>query len=49
MDAEHEAFTTLKTAWLPPPVFALPKEGLPYKVDTEASDAQVGSCLMQEK
>lgn len=48
-DAEHEVFTTLKAASLSPPLFALPKEGLPFTVNTEASDAQDGSCLMLEQ
>ena len=30
-----------------PPVLALPREGLPYEVDTDASEYQVGAALFQ--
>lgn len=48
-NGEHEAFTTLTAALLSSPAFALPKEGVPYTVDTYGSDFPVVSCLMQEK
>lgn len=49
MDAEHEALTTLKAALLPLPDSARRKEGWKYTVDTDASEAHVGSHLMQEQ
>lgn len=44
-----EAFQQLKPVLLHPPVFALTKIVLPYTLDSDASDAQTGCCLMQEQ
>ena len=40
-----EAFATLVTAVTTPPILVLPKMGLPYSVDTDASDHQVRRCF----
>ncbi|CDF36773.1 unnamed protein product [Chondrus crispus] len=40
-----KAFHKLKEAILAPPVQALPKKDLPYSVDTDASDYQIGAAL----
>ena len=45
---EVEAFEGLKSAISNPPILALPKPGLPYSVDTDASDVQIGAALFQE-
>ncbi|CDF38075.1 unnamed protein product [Chondrus crispus] len=42
-----KAFHKLKDAILAPPVLALPKKDLPYSVDTDASDYQIGAALFQ--
>ncbi|CDF41202.1 unnamed protein product [Chondrus crispus] len=42
-----KAFHNLKEAILAPPVVALPKKDLPYSVDTDASDYQIGATLFQ--
>ena len=42
-----KAFHKLKGAILAPPVLALPKKDLPYSVDTDASDYQIGAALFQ--
>ena len=44
---QDEAFTTLVIAITTPPILVLPKMGLPYSVDTDASDQQVGAALFQ--
>lgn len=41
-----EAFHALVKDVTAPPVLALPKEGLPYSVDTAASAGQVGGALL---
>ncbi|CAN8071938.1 unnamed protein product, partial [Agarophyton chilense] len=46
---EMDTFEELKRALLSPPTLALPKRGLPYTLDTDASNAQIGCCLMQEQ
>ena len=46
-EIEMEAFDTLKEAICSPPILALPKPGLPYSVDTDASELQVGAALFQ--
>ncbi|CDF40870.1 unnamed protein product [Chondrus crispus] len=43
----EKAFHKLKDAILAPPVLALPKKDLPYSVDTDASDYQIGAALFQ--
>lgn len=47
-DEQAEAFQKLIDAVLQPPVLALPKPDLPYSIDTDASDYQVGAALFQE-
>ncbi|CDF36419.1 unnamed protein product [Chondrus crispus] len=42
-----KAFHKLNDAILAPPVLALPKKGLLYSVDTDASDYQIGAALFQ--
>ncbi|MGH0053304.1 MAG: reverse transcriptase/ribonuclease H family protein, partial [Sphaerochaetaceae bacterium] len=44
---QKQAFDSLVKAVTEPPVLALPKLGLPYSVDTDASDYQVGCALFQ--
>ena len=46
-EACENAFHKLKDAILAPPVLALPKMDLPYSVDTDASDYQIGAALFQ--
>ena len=46
-EEQAEAFKTLVDNIISPRVLALPKEGLPYSVDTDASDYQVGAALFQ--
>ena len=46
---ETEAFKTLKTRLINPPVLALPKVGRSYIVDTDACAYQVGCVLLQEQ
>ena len=41
------AFDELVKRIIAPPVLALPREGLPYEFDTDASDYQVGAALFQ--
>ena len=41
------AFHNLKEAILAPPVLAVPKKDLPYSVDTDASEFQIGAALSQ--
>lgn len=48
LDEDQEtAFRRLIDAVTSPPVLALPKNGLPYSVDTDASSYQVGAALFQ--
>ncbi|CDF40047.1 unnamed protein product [Chondrus crispus] len=42
-----KAFHKLQDAILGPPVLALPKKNLPYSVDADASDYQIGAALFQ--
>ena len=42
-----KAFHKRKEAILAPPVLALPKKDLPYSVDTDASDYQIGAAHFQ--
>ena len=46
-EACERAFHKLKDAILAPPVLALPKNDLPYSVDTDASDYQIGAAPFQ--
>ena len=42
-----ESFNRLKGALTEAPILALPRSGLPYSLDTDACDYQVGVALMQ--
>ncbi len=42
-----ESFAKLKMSLVSPPVLALPKAGLPYVIDTDASSYQLGCALLQ--
>ena len=44
---QEEAFRKLIEAVTSPPILALPQPDLPYTVDTDASDYQVGATLFQ--
>ena len=46
MDEAH-TFRTLIDAVKQPPVLALPKRDLPFSIDTDSSDYQVGADLFQ--
>ena len=46
---EMTAFQTLKRALVTAPILALPREGYPYTLDTDASAYQIGCCLLQEQ
>ena len=48
-DEETKSFNTLKRALLTAPILALPREGYRYTLDTDASDQQLGCCLLQEQ
>lgn len=48
-DTEMDAFQTLRRCLLTAPILALPREGFPYTLDTDASAYQVGCCLLQEQ
>ena len=47
--AAVKAFETLKRKLISPPVLALPKKGLPYVIDTDASAYQLGATLLQQQ
>ena len=46
-DEESGAFQALIDAVSAPPILALPKPGLAYSVDTDASNSQIGAALFQ--
>ena len=46
---EMKAFQMLRRCLLTAPILALPKEGRPYTLDTDASSYQVGCCLLQRQ
>ena len=46
-EAELREFEALREAVNTPPILALPKVGLPYSMDTDASDFQFGAALFQ--
>ena len=48
-DEETLSFNTLKRALLTAPILALPREGYKYTLDTDASEYQLGCCLLQEQ
>ena len=48
LNDEHiESFTLLEEALFSTPILRLPRKGLPYSVDTDASDGQIGCSLFQ--
>jgi transposase InsO family protein len=48
-EEQAKAFETLRTALLNPPILALPRlEGM-FTLDTDASDTQLGCCLLQKQ
>ena len=47
IDEQVQAFRTLIDAVISPRVLALPVSGLPYSVDTDASDYGIGCALFQ--
>lgn len=47
-EEQTKAFAMLRDALISPPVLALPRPALPFTVDTDASDYQIGCALMQE-
>ena len=46
-DEEKNAFEILKKCLISPPILKLPKKGLPYSIDTDACNYQVGVVLLQ--
>lgn len=46
-DEQREAFELLKKALANPPILRLPRMDLPFSVDTDACEYQVGCALMQ--
>lgn len=44
---EIDMFEALKKLLTPMPILALPRQGLSYKVDSNASDKMLGAVLMQ--
>ena len=48
-DDELTAFEQLKKSLVTAPILALPREGYPYTLDTDASDRQLGCCLLQQQ
>ena len=46
-EKQVEAFHELKAKLLQPPILRLPKQGLPFSVDTDASADQIGCALFQ--
>ena len=46
---ELRAFETLKKSLVTAPILALPREGYPYTLDTDASERQLGCCLLQRQ
>ena len=48
-EEEMLAFKTLKKSLLTAPILALPREGYPYTLDTDASANQIGCCLLHKQ
>jgi hypothetical protein len=48
-EKQMQAFNSLKEALKTPPVLALPKNGRPYMVDTDASNHAIGAVLLQQQ
>ena len=46
-EEESKAFKLLKQALVEPPVLNLPKSGLPFSVDTDACEHQIGCAVLQ--
>ena len=46
-DAHDKSFQTLKDSLCSPPILAYPIDGLPYIVDTDASNTAIGAVLSQ--
>lgn len=46
---QYRAFAQLQKALVDPPVLAVPQHGIPYRLDTDASDTTVGSVLSQNE
>ena len=46
-EEQLKSFLTLKSALTKAPILSLPRKGLPYSIDTDACDYQVGCALMQ--
>ncbi|CDF33132.1 unnamed protein product [Chondrus crispus] len=44
----RSSFEALKTCLISPPILQLPRLGIPYSLDTDASDAQLGCTLLQQ-
>ena len=44
-----DAFETLKSKLISPPILALPKKDRPYTIDTDASAYQLGATLLQQQ
>ena len=46
-EAQLQAFSLLKEALAKPPVLCLPRSDLPFSIDTDACEYQVGCALLQ--
>ena len=46
-EEQTEAFETLRSSLISPPILRLPQEGQEFSVDTDACDKQIGCALMQ--
>ena len=46
-ERQRQSFETLKQAVMNPPVLSLPRVGLPYEIDTDACEHQIGFTLFQ--
>ena len=46
-EEQSAAFQLLKKALLSPPILRLPRKDLPYSVDTDACNRQLGCALLQ--
>jgi hypothetical protein len=48
-EEQHRSFNALREKLLHPPVLALPRREDRYILDTDASNGQIGCCLLQEQ
>ncbi|CAN8067637.1 unnamed protein product [Agarophyton chilense] len=48
-DTEHEAFEKLRQRLIRPPILAISRQDMPYVLDTDACDIQVGCVLLQKQ